>query len=89
MGQQESEQPLAGAGVVTTSTDALQRLVTVADELCDAVDNAADDIGGSRPVNDILAELGPAVDAARLGSPPPIRPREWRKANDSAERYAR
>lgn len=33
------------------------------DELCTAVDNAEADIGGSRPVRQILGELGPAWDA--------------------------
>lgn len=48
---------------------ALSNFVSVlklADELCDAVDRAAEDIGGSRLVKDILAELGPAVDAAKV-----------------------
>lgn len=35
-----------------------------ADELCIAVDRAADDIGGSRPTREILADLGPATDKA-------------------------
>lgn len=35
-----------------------------ADELCVAVDRAAEDIGGSRPTREILADLGPATDKA-------------------------
>lgn len=44
---------------------AVAHLVAVAEELCDAVNNAAEDIGGSRPINEILGELGPAVEAAK------------------------
>lgn len=44
--------------------DAARKLHTVADELCTAIDRAADDIGGSRPTRDILANLGPATDVA-------------------------
>ena len=39
------------------------KLFAVAVELCDAVDRAAEDIGGSRVVSDILRDLGPACDA--------------------------
>lgn len=42
----------------------LRKLNAVAVELCDAVDRAEEDIGGSRPLNDILADLGPATDEA-------------------------
>ena len=51
------------------------RVVTLADELCTAVDNAGEDIGGSRPIMEILQDLGPAVDAAlgrRIPFPMPI-----------------
>lgn len=47
--------------------EALERLLSVAklaSELCDAVDEDAEDIGGHRPVHVILGELGPAVDEA-------------------------
>ena len=43
----------------------LERVLDLADELCVAVDLAADDIGGSRPINEILRDLGPAVDDAQ------------------------
>lgn len=41
--------------------DALLRLAM---ELCEAVDAADADVGGYRPINTILAQLGPAVDRA-------------------------
>ena len=44
--------------------EASRRVVLIADELCVALDNAAEDIGGSRPVDTIIKELGPAVDRA-------------------------
>lgn len=40
----------------------LQSVAKLASELCDAVDEDAEDIGGHRPVHVILGELGPAVD---------------------------
>ena len=42
---------------------AAMRVAILADELCDAVDLVAEDIGGCRRPSEILAELGPAVDA--------------------------
>lgn len=44
-------------------TLALSRVYELAKELCDAIDLADKDIGGSRPMKTILGELGPAVDA--------------------------
>ena len=41
-----------------------RQVVDVAMELCVAVDNAGEDIGGSRPVKEILADLGPLCDDA-------------------------
>lgn len=43
---------------------ALFTLHAITDELCNAIDNGAEDIGGSRPIKEILSELGPAVDQA-------------------------
>lgn len=43
---------------------ALRKAARLASELCTAIDNGEKDIGGSRPVRDILAELGPTCDAA-------------------------
>jgi hypothetical protein len=43
---------------------ALSKLNRVAVELCDAVDRAEEDIGGSRPLNDIIGDLGPATEEA-------------------------
>lgn len=40
----------------------LEAVAKLASELCDAVDEDAEDIGGHRPVHVILGELGPAVD---------------------------
>lgn len=40
----------------------LKVVAQLASELCDAVDEDAEDIGGHRPVHVILGELGPAVD---------------------------
>lgn len=51
---------LAGAIPVEDFKD----VTRFADELCIAVDRAADDIGGSRPTREILADLGPATDKA-------------------------
>jgi hypothetical protein len=48
--------------------ESLLLVLGLASELCSAVDAAEEDIGGCRPVNDILAELGPAVDAAERQS---------------------
>lgn len=45
---------------------ALRRIAHLAAEFCTAVDRAANDIGGSRTGKEILAELGPALDAARV-----------------------
>lgn len=42
----------------------LERVLTLSEELCTAIDLAEEDIGGARPIKDILGELGPAVDAA-------------------------
>jgi hypothetical protein len=42
----------------------LLKVAQLADELTNAIDLAEEDIGGARPVKDILGELGPAVDAA-------------------------
>lgn len=44
--------------------EGMEKVLKLADELCTAVDNETDDIGGSRPSREIIAELGPAVDAA-------------------------
>lgn len=41
-----------------------RKVVALADELCAAIENSEADIGGSRQMDKILAELGPAVDAA-------------------------
>lgn len=46
---------------------ALEKVLRLADELCTSVDCAAQDIGGQRKPATILAELGPAIDAAREG----------------------
>lgn len=40
----------------------LLAVARLAEELCTAVDLAEEDIGGARPMKDILGELGPAVD---------------------------
>ena len=40
----------------------LQKIAELANELCIAVDNEADDIGGSRPSMVILKEIGPLTD---------------------------
>jgi uncharacterized protein YlxW (UPF0749 family) len=48
----------------------LRTLANLVLELADAVDNAAEDIGGSRPQLDILREavaLADSIDAARKG----------------------
>jgi len=42
----------------------LRKVLKFSAELCSAVDLAEEDIGGSRSVREILADLGPAVDAA-------------------------
>lgn len=47
---------------------AAKRVVAVADELCEAIDLAAEDIGGARPIKEILADLGSAVNAYETGS---------------------
>lgn len=54
---------------LTPKQRVIARLIAITDEYCTAVDNAADDIGGSRPLIDILGELGPAVDAAMDAMP--------------------
>lgn len=54
-----------GASVVAERRKARHRVVALADELCNAIDLAEEDIGGARPIKDILAELGPAVDKAQ------------------------
>jgi hypothetical protein len=41
-----------------------RKAVRLAAELCTAIDLADDDIGGARPIKQILEELGPAIDAA-------------------------
>ena len=43
----------------------LERVLELADELCVAVDCAEEDIGGPRPIIEILRALGPAVDDAQ------------------------
>lgn len=40
----------------------LERLLTLASELCVAVDRESEDIGGSRRSLDILQEIGPLTD---------------------------
>lgn len=47
-----------------TALAVAEEVVRLSDELCTAIDNAAEDIGGSRRIGDILADLGPATDAA-------------------------
>lgn len=46
------------------ATEHFKEVTRYADELCIAVDRAANDIGGSRRTGDILADLGPATDKA-------------------------
>jgi len=48
-----------------TRIEALEKVQALAIELCDAVDAAEFDVGGSRPLKAIIGELGPAVEAAR------------------------
>jgi len=48
---------MGGRGVL------LEEVFTLANELCDAVDCEAEDIGGPRSSGEILRELGPACDA--------------------------
>lgn len=43
----------------------LERVLQLADELCDAVDAEGEDVGGCRGSLAILRDLGPAVAAAR------------------------
>lgn len=50
------------AGVVPVED--FRDVIKYADELCVAVDRAAEDVGGSRPTTEILADLGPATDKA-------------------------
>lgn len=50
------------ARTIGTEIESLQAVAKLASELCDAVDEDAEDIGGHRPVHVILGELGPAVD---------------------------
>jgi hypothetical protein len=54
---------LADAEVNAKELTKLRSVLRLARELCDAVDAAAEDIGGCRPTSQILSELGPAVDA--------------------------
>lgn len=48
--------------ITATNFRKLMDVARLAGELCDAIDRAAEDIGGSRPVADILKDLGHAVD---------------------------
>jgi hypothetical protein len=66
--KQAKLEPSPGVGdmprMVEVSAERLARLEAVysfASELCDAIDRAEEDIGGSRPTKDIVADLGPAV----------------------------
>lgn len=43
--------------------DALMKVCQLSSELCNSLDAADEDIGGHRPANEIVAELGPVVDA--------------------------
>lgn len=61
----EKERVMATSKVVVpTKMDALMRVFELASELTNAVDMAAEDIGGHRPIKAILQELGPACDVA-------------------------
>ena len=40
----------------------IERALKLTTELLDAIDLAEEDIGGARPIKDILGELGPAID---------------------------
>lgn len=50
--------------------DAAWDVFRLADELTDAIDLATEDIGGHRPIQEILHELGPACDKARAALAP-------------------
>lgn len=58
----------AEARAAVPDSGALEKVLRLADELCDAVDNEADDIGGSRPSLEIVRDLAAAVDAAKAVS---------------------
>lgn len=45
-----------------TAEDVMINVCKLASELCNAIDAAEEDIGGHRPVAEILKELGPACD---------------------------
>lgn len=40
---------------------AARKVIAIADEVCTAIDRASSDEGGSRPLKEILADLGPAL----------------------------
>ena len=46
------------------ATEHFKEVTKYADELCIAIDRAAENIGGSRSTGDILADLRPATDKA-------------------------
>jgi hypothetical protein len=48
--------------VTTKRSQLLEQIAKLATELCVAVDRAEEDIGGSRPIPDILGEIGPLTD---------------------------
>lgn len=54
--------------VIPTKAKALMRVFELANELTNAIDLAAEDIGGHRPIKAILKELGPACDDAETAT---------------------
>jgi hypothetical protein len=51
----------------------LEKIATLASELCTAVDRESEDIGGSRQFLTILQELGPVCDALESWGTAPVR----------------
>lgn len=61
---QRAVNALAGIADPAAAIKAARELARLSSELCEAIDRADDDIGGSRPLKSILRELGPATDSA-------------------------
>lgn len=57
-----TDSPTSKKRVTAKKLADMDRVCKLASELCNAVDAAEEDIGGHRPVSDILRELGPACD---------------------------
>lgn len=60
----DTKRKLNEAAKKLSYSEALESVLRLADELCNALDAAEDDVGGWRSAGAILKELGPATDMA-------------------------